>query len=415
MRYGLLGETLGHSFSPMIYEMLGLPGYELFPMSEAEIAGFLASGALRGLNVTIPYKKKAMAFCDTLSDTARRLGNVNTLLFDDAGRIYGHNTDYAGFLYLLKQAGLSPAGKKVVILGTGGAAQTARLACLDTGADAVVTVSRTGGDNYRNIGRHADAALLINATPVGMYPHDADLPLSLDSLPHLEGVVDLIYNPLRTRLLTEAAQHGLRTAGGIAMLAAQGKAAAELFLGKKIPEGETLRICRALQGKTENIVLVGMPGVGKTTIGTLLAARTGRRFVDTDALLQERTGRSAAVWIAKDGEAVFRTKEKELVKETAHERGIVIATGGGAVLAEENRTVLRRSGRVYWLRRPPEQLATDDRPLSQEGSDLWELLERRRPLYDDAAHVALDACGDFAEIAKEIETEFHAHIDDQWI
>lgn len=195
------------------------------------------------------------------------------------------------------------------------------------------------------------------------------------------------------------------------MLAAQGREAAQMFLGKEIPKSEILRICLTLQRRNENIVLVGMPGVGKTTVGRSLAAHMGRRFVDTDEVIAERTGRSTAEWIAEDGEEAFRAKEKEIVKEAAHERGIVIATGGGAVLAEVNRTALRRSGRVYWLRRPLEQLAIDGRPLSQAGVGLCELLERRRPLYDDAAHVVLDACGD---IAKYIETEFYTNIDAQW-
>lgn len=411
MRFGLLGETLGHSYSPMIYDLLGHPGYELFPMPQEDIPDFLHSGALRGLNVTIPYKKTVMPFCDTLSDIARRLGNVNTILFSDDGRVHGHNTDYAGFLYMLAQASISIAGKKTLILGTGGAAETARLACLDAGAKEVVMISRSGENSYDNLHRHKDAQVIVNATPVGMFPKDEAMPLSLDLFPVLEGVADMIYNPLRTNLLTEAARRGIRTAGGLAMLAEQGRLAAGILFGESIPQTETLRVCRELQRYNENIVLVGMPGSGKTTVGQLIAAQMNREFVDLDVLLQQKTGKSAAEWILENGEAVFREQESAILRETARGRGLVIATGGGAVIKEENRASLRRNGRVFWLRRPVDQLETDGRPLSK---DLHALYETRRPLYDAAAHAAVEVFSEAAEVAKQIEEEFYAYTGAQW-
>ncbi|MDD2218106.1 MAG: shikimate kinase [Eubacteriales bacterium] len=411
MRLGLLGERLGHSYSPMIYELMGLPGYEIFPMSKGKISSFLKEDRLRGINVTVPYKKTIMQFCDTLSQNAKKLANVNTLLFESDGSIRGYNTDYDGFVYMIKKSGFCLKGKKVIVLGTGGASQTVKFACLDAGARKVISVSRSGENNYGNILCHKDAEILVNATPVGMYPHEENTPISLEKFECLEGVADLIYNPLRTSLLTEATRLGIAAIGGLAMLIEQARKAAELFGGESIAEEETLRICRILQEKNENIVIIGMPGSGKTVIGAQIAKNMNRGFVDTDELLKERTRRSAAEWIDEYGEEVFREKEAEIVREAALGRGIVIATGGGAVLKEENRTALRRNGRVYWLRRPLEQLETEGRPLSE---NLPELFERRRPLYSQAADVAVDICDKIDISAKKIQEEFYAYISAQW-
>lgn len=410
-RYGLLGHTLGHSYSPLIHQLLGLPGYQLFPMEEEAVPGFLAGGGLGGLNVTIPYKKTVLPYCHSLSPAAQRLGNVNTLLFDDRGQIHGHNTDYTGFLFMMDRAGLEMKGKKLLVLGSGGAAQTVRLAALDRGAAQVVEISRSGVDHYGSLHRHRDAQLLVNATPVGMHPHQGEAPLSLTELPNLEGVADLIYNPLRTRLLQEAAARGLTTAGGLAMLAAQGWEASRLFQGREIPEGEVLRVCRLLQRHNENLLLVGMPGSGKTTVGEILAARMGRVFVDTDRRLLEETGRAPAQWITQQGEDAFREQEARILEEACRGSGLIIATGGGAVLRPENRAAMGRNSRVYWLQRPLELLAREGRPLS---GDLGVLYRRREPLYRAAADREVDAGGDPETIAAWIEEDFDAYLGTEW-
>lgn len=411
MSYGLLGEHLGHSYSPMIYELLGLPEYALFPMPEQDIPAFLRSGNLKGLNVTIPYKKTVMPFCDTLSQSARRLDNVNTLLFDDEDKIHGHNTDYAGFLYMMEQAKISMKGRKVLILGSGGAAQTAHLAALDSGASSAIMISRAGENNYENIARHKDAQIIINATPVGMYPKGNEQPISLDIFDRLEGVADLIYNPLRTNLLRAATIRGIKTAGGLSMLAAQGREAAELFRSKKIPHSEVLRVCAALQGEYENIVLVGMPGSGKTTVGRLIAQSMNRKFVDIDEEVLSKTGRTAAQWIEQEGEPAFRRHESDILQAEAGERSLVIATGGGGVLKSENRAAMRRNGRVYCLQRPLHMLEREGRPLSV---DIHKLYASREEFYSAAADAFIDASQTPAEIALKIEEEFYENTRTQW-
>lgn len=412
MRYGLLGKTLSHSYSPMIYELLGLPGYELFPMEENALPGFIKSGDIGGLNVTIPYKKTLLPFCDTLSDEARRLGNVNTLIFDEAGKIKGYNTDYMGFIFMLRHAGMDVKGRKVLILGSGGAAQTARLACADMGSGEVVTISRGGENNYGNIHLHHDAHIIINATPVGMSPSEDAAPLDLEDFSALIGVADLIYNPLRTRLMLSAEALGIPVAGGLSMLAEQGRQAAMLYLKKDIPPEETLRVGRALEHRMENIVLVGMPGAGKTSVGGELARKMGRTFVDMDELMSEKTGKNAADWILEYGERAFRDKESELLTGALRGRGLVLATGGGGILRDENREAMRQSGRVYWLQRPLPMLATEGRPLSVNLENLY---DARKDLYAEAAHHTVDASADSIDtVAEAIKSEFDHVISARW-
>lgn len=407
MQYGLLGQRLGHSYSPLIYSLLGLPNYRLFGMQPEEVEGFLGNGELAGINVTIPYKKVVTRYCDSLSEPARKSGSVNTLIYDEAGRIHGHNTDYAGFSYAARQAGVSFSGRKVVILGSGGSAATVSLVARENGARALTMISRSGEDNYENLGRHADADILVNCTPVGMYPENDGIPVDLDYFPALEGVLDLVYNPLRTRLLSEARERGIPCAGGLPMLAEQGREAASCFLRRDIPESETERILSELLRTMENIVLVGMPGCGKNAVGRELARLMNRRLLDTDELVEEQTGRSPAEWIIQDGEEAFRDVETKALKRAAAESGIVLATGGGAILRPENRTAMRQNGRVYWLRRPLEELATEGRPLSK---NLGELFKQRRASYEAAAHREIGISGDAESAASRIAEEFFEYI-----
>lgn len=411
MRYGLLGKTLTHSHSPLIYEQLGIADYRLFEVPPDGVEVFVRGGGLTGLNVTIPYKKTVMPLCDTLSDTARRLGNVNTLRFDSNGRIHGDNTDYAGLRATLLRGGFAVKERKVVILGTGGAAQTAAAVARDLGARAVVHVSRTGEDHYGNLDRHTDAQLLINATPVGMYPHCDAAPLSLDCFEALEGVVDLVYNPLRTRLLQEAEQRGVRCAGGLFMLAEQGRAAAEVFLGHAIDPDATNRVYAALLQKVEGIALVGMPGSGKSAVAQAVAALMHRECIDLDVKIAAQAGMSPAQMIEQEGESAFRALEAETLQNAAREGGRVISTGGGAVLRAENRAALRQNSRVYWLKRPIAELATEGRPLSK---DLPALYERRRPAYEAAADVMIDTQQTPEETARKIVEEFYEYTRTQW-
>lgn len=398
---GLIGKTLGHSFSPVIHGKLADYAYNLYPMEEEAVLPFLQSDAFSGLNVTIPYKQTVIPALSAMSPAAKRIGAVNTIVRRD-GRLYGDNTDYSGFLYMLRRTGVSVKGKKALVFGSGGASKTAVAVLCDEGATPVVVVSRSGEDNYGNLERHADAAVLVNATPVGMYPHNGDTLVSLNLFPHCEAVLDLIYNPAATRLIYDAKTKHIPCENGLSMLVAQAKAAAELFTDEKIPDAETEKILAQVRGEKENILLLGMPGCGKSTIGRRLSERLGRPFFDTDAEVVKLAGKPIPEIFREDGEEVFRRFEHEAVKICGAKTGAVIATGGGVVTRPENEYYLRQNGKTVFLARDIATLSRDGRPLSENG-DLMLMYRNRLPLYRCFSDLEVPVGGDPDTTASRIE------------
>ncbi len=384
MKFGLLGRKLGHSYSPQIHAHLGTTPYVLFEKEPEEIGDFLRHGDFDGINVTMPYKKDVMAYCDRLSDTAKRMGAVNTLARQPDGSLLGHNTDYFGFSQMLHFAGVSPKEKKALVLGSGGASNTAVKVLEDLGA-AVVVISRSGENNYGNLHLHGDAAIVVNATPVGMYPNNGVSPVDLSLFPHLEAVLDLIYNPARTQFIMDAAARGIPCCNGLIMLVAQAVESAQWFLGRDINPAVIGKIHAALRQQMENIILIGMPGCGKTTVGKLLAEKTGKEFVDADQYLESQAGVTIPEIFARGGEAAFRAMETQVLQQLGKRSGIVLATGGGCVTRPENLPLLRQNGEIFWLTRDVSQLPTQGRPLSQSG-DLSEMERIRAPLYRSFAN-----------------------------
>ena len=383
MKCGLLGEKLGHSYSPAIHRQFGDYTYGLFEKAPDALTDFLQNSDFAGINVTIPYKKAVIPYCAELTPIAKVLGAVNTIIRRADGSLLGHNTDYFGFETLLQKSGLQVAGKKVLVLGSGGASNTAVAVLKAHGAN-VVVISRQGKDHYNNLHLHQDAAVIVNATPVGMYPATEQSPLTLEPFTQLEGVLDLIYNPARTPLLRDAKARGLVAMNGLWMLVAQAKEASELFTGSAIADGRMEDVYRQLLQQTENLILIGMPGSGKSTVGQFVAAELGREFQDSDALICQLAGKSIPQIFAEDGEDTFRNWETEALRILGKKSGLVIATGGGCVLRPENEELLRQNGRIFCLTRPLTDLATDGRPLSQ-GRDLAELYRIRQPKYQQFA------------------------------
>ena len=388
MNSGLLGRKLGHSYSPQIHSFLGEYSYVLFEKEPEEVGDFVRNGDYTGINVTIPYKKDVIPYLDELSPTAEKMGAVNTIVRRSDGTLFGHNTDYFGFLYMVRQSGIQVAGKKVLVLGSGGASNTTVKALADLGAQ-VVIISRSGENNYGNLHLHADAAVIVNTTPVGMYPNTGAAPLDLTRFPHLEGVLDVIYNPARTQLLLDAETLGLPNANGLWMLVAQAKESAEYFLDKAIDDSVIETIYRKLSAQMQNIVLIGMPGCGKSTIGALLAERLHRKIVDADAEIIRLAGKTIPEIFAQDGEVVFRDWETKALAQLGKQSGLVIATGGGCVTKQRNYPLLHQNGSIFWLRRDTSLLPTDGRPLSQRNS-LSDMYEIRRPLYEAFADFSVD-------------------------
>lgn len=391
--YGLLGRKLGHSWSVPIHKAFGCGDYRLIELEPEHLGEFLRRTDTGGLNVTIPYKRDVMPFCDVIDPAAEAIGSVNTLVRRD-GKLYGYNTDIDGFRYMLRRAKISLMGKKVLILGSGGASLTVQAAARQEKARKTVVISRSGPDNYENVvENHSDAEVLINTTPVGMWPDLEGRSIDLRLLPAVVDVVDVIYNPGRTNLLLQAEEldaenpedwenpRRFRWTGGLSMLVAQAKRAEELFFGKSIPDSETEAIIAKLWQDRTNIVLVGMPGSGKTTAGMALAELSGKPFVDLDTEISRAAGKPIPEIFAQGGENAFRTLESQVLKEVCARSGQIIATGGGAVLRAENREAMRRTGRVYQLLRKLEDLPTEGRPLSQKGK-LEEMARVRGPLYN---------------------------------
>ncbi len=379
MRCGLLGEHLTHSYSPQIHALLGDYSYELFEIAPEKLGEFLQAGEFDGLNVTIPYKRAVIPYCAELSAAAREMGSVNTLLRRPDGTLYGDNTDLDGFRWLLARGGGIRPGEKALVLGTGGASQTVQAVLRAAGAE-VAVLSRRGESNYATLPRHADARLVVNATPVGMYPNNGARLIDLAQLPQCRCVLDLIYNPARTRLLLDAAARGIRCENGLSMLVAQAKRAAELFTGRDIPDAACTDILRRMEAQMHNLILVGMPGSGKTTVGSLLAVSLGRPFYDADGEIEKKLGCSIPAFFAQRGEAAFRAVETEVLAELGKRSGCVIATGGGCVTRGENYDLLHQNGEIIWLRRSLTELPVEGRPVSQSRS-LPELYREREPAY----------------------------------
>ena len=385
---GLLGKTLGHSYSPLIHSYLGQYEYRLFEKQPHELEDFLKRGEFEGLNVTMPYKKDVIPYLDALSPIAARLGAVNTIVRRE-GKLIGHNTDYAGFLSMVHRSGLDPAAKKVLILGSGGASATAVAVMEDLGAD-VIVISRGGENNYNNLyTMHTDAAIIVNTTPVGMYPNTDVSPINIFEFPALEGVLDVIYNPTYTMLLQLAQESGVYGMSGLWMLVAQAREASEWFQNATIPEERLAEIYRTVKAQMENIVLIGMPGCGKTTVGKALADKLGRQFFDADAEIAKKANMSIPEIFAKEGEDGFRSREIKVLSELGKQSGLVIATGGGCVTFSINHSFLHQNGRIFWLKRDISQLPTDGRPLSQKGN-LEEMYRIRKPLYEKFADVIIE-------------------------
>ncbi len=401
MRCGLLGEHLTHSYSPQIHAFLGEYSYELFEVAPDALAEFLRSDRFDCLNVTIPYKRAVVKFCATLSDAARELGSVNTLVRRPDGSLHGENTDLDGFRWLLERNGGVQPGEKALVLGTGGASQTVQAVLCAAGAE-VTVLSRRGEQNYSTLGAHADATLVVNATPVGMYPNNGARLIDLDLLPQCRCVLDLIYNPARTRLLLDAEERKIRCENGLSMLVAQAKRAAELFTGKMIPDAVCTDILRTLEREMHNVILIGMPGCGKTSVGTLLAQRLGRPFFDADAEIERRLGCTIPAFFAREGENAFRAVETQVLAELGKRSGCVIATGGGCVTRPENYELLHQNGTLVWLRRDLSALPVEGRPISRSRA-LSELYREREPLYRRFADICAENNDTEAVVAEKIE------------
>ena len=405
-QYGLLGEKLSHSYSPRLHALLADYRYELWETPPDGLDAFMRAKDFDGLNVTIPYKRAMLPYLDEVSDTARRVGCVNTVVKCADGTLFGDNTDVYGFEAMAARAGVDFAGQKTLVLGSGGASLTVCHAVRAAGG-APVVVSRGGETTYDDVEKHADAAFVVNATPVGMYPHTDASPLDLTRLDGLKGVLDVIYNPLRSRLMQQAEGLGLPRASGLRMLVYQAARACELFTGEPVQASRMQEAEKALRASATNLVLVGMPGCGKSTVGRRLAARLKLPYVDIDAEIERAAGASVEHIFQAEGESGFRAREREQLARFGREGGRVLATGGGAVKDAINREHMRLNGVVVRLERKLDRLATGGRPLSTGREALQALWRERAPLYDACADVTIENNGTLAQCVRKVEEAYY--------
>lgn len=410
MKYGCIGEHLKHSFSKEIHGYLTDYEYEIHEVERERLDDFMVERDFNAINVTIPYKELVIPHLYYIDEAAKEIGAVNTVVNRD-GLLYGYNTDFYGITRLLSHAGVTIEGKKVAILGTGGTSKTAMAVAKALGAREVIRVSRTGREDavtYEEFyDKHTDTEILLNTTPVGMFPNIFNTPIDISSFTKLSGVIDTIYNPLRTPLIMAARARGIAAEGGLYMLVAQAVRASERFIDTEYGSEECDRVYRRMLSDKENIVLVGMPASGKSTVGAILAKATGRRLVDTDTMIVERAGKEITRIFAEDGEAEFRRIESECVKDASAMTSVIIATGGGAILREDNVAALKENGRLYFIDRPLEKLIpTESRPLSSDRAAIEKRYNERYDIYCRVADVRIDADAEASEVAERIISEF---------
>lgn len=410
MQYGCIGEKLSHSFSKEIHACLADYDYELKEIPQNELAAFMTERPFKAINVTIPYKQDVISHLDEIQPIAAEIGAVNTIVNRD-GKLFGYNTDFAGMTALCRSATIDLAGKKVLILGSGGTSKTALAVARSMDASEIHRVSRTAQDNCityeQALTYHTDADIIINTTPCGMYPNTDAQPIDLSHFPRLSGVVDAIYNPLRSRLILQAEERNIPNAGGLYMLVTQAAVAAEYFINTTISQEKTESVYRKILTSKQNLVLIGMPGCGKSTLGRIFAHRHDMDFIDTDDLIRERTGCSIPDIFAAQGESGFREIEAAVIRSLENKQHTVIATGGGAILRAENLTALRANGHVCFLDRPLEALVTgDDRPLSANAELLQQRYAERYDLYRAAADSKIDCVPDIDENIRAMEEGF---------
>ena len=410
MKFGLLGRTLSHSFSPRIHSALGNTNYELFEREPSQLQEFFADPELQGINITIPYKVNALEACDVVDPRAERIGCVNTMVRKD-GKWHGYNTDYDGFVFTLQHAGIDVSGKECIILGDGASSATVHVALEDLGAKNIVHLSRKTAPFYGDAPNYYETAqIIINCTPIGMYPHNPANLIDITQFSKLEGVVDLIYNPRRTILLLQAEMMEIPHCDGLPFLVAQGVEAANHFQGESFGTKEIEQILRDMRREKENIILIGMPGVGKTTVGKALGEKMGRTFVDVDQELEKEIG-DISTYITEQGEPAFREKEAEMVAKFGTETGLIISTGGGCVTVPKNYAHLRQNGRIYQLTQPVENLSTSGRVLSSGGIErLRELEETRTPMYESFAQCIVEHNRNAPETVAAILEDFEANL-----
>lgn len=405
MNFGLLGRTLGHSFSPAIHAQIGDYAYQLFEKEPEELDDFFAHGDWQGLNVTIPYKETVLPYLTSIDPNAARIGCVNTIVRKKDG-LHGYNTDYDGLSFAMDNAGIEINGRKCLILGNGATSKTIHTVLSDKGAREILTIARHDGIPYSDIHLHHDAEIIVNATPVGMYPHNLERLISLDGFTKLEACFDVIYNPRRSQFLLDAMDRGVKVCDGLPMLVAQAVYAAKHFIGLEDVIEPIARILAKMTADDENIVLIGMPGVGKTTVGNALSQSLGRTLIDSDEVFAKEIG-PVADYIEIHGAPAFREKECEVIARLGQGHGQIIATGGGVVTQAQNYDALRQNGRIYWLTRPLEALATDGRPLSKGGMETLEkLYSERADLYAAFADRAIENTTP-EDAARLIEEDFY--------